>query len=180
MCGEVPAGFKKVQVFLRLGQNQTLLNQTLGTQIPHVHEVWLDEFSVRNPNGGGVNPDIMLLKFEGQLQNDITGANGDQGHPLYIDNASLTHVVYQRPRLVCAKHILSMQQITISVKNIDGTTPTFDDMNISLTFVCRDGTWTHTKAVANDRFFSMARFAYDGEAPEPQNRQPPGQFLKGL
>lgn len=122
------------EVAVRLGANQITAHVDLGKKLEHIIELRIDEYAVRTPNGGAVTPSLWRLWIKGFYPEITTNANG-RGYPIVIDNATLTHVVYTRPRVMSTQNNGEMNHLDIEIRDENGAAVTFDDATFYLTFV---------------------------------------------
>ena len=88
-------------VVVRLGANENRTRVTLGKQLNHVKEVHLNEYAIRNPNGGALTPSLWRFNFNGgDFYSEVTTNAQGSGYPFVIDSATMVHVIYTRPRVM--------------------------------------------------------------------------------
>ncbi len=123
-------------VVVRLGANESVGRVSLGKNVNSVVEVHLNEYAVRNPNGGAVTPSLWRLYFRGDFFSETTTNALGRGYPIVIDNAVMTHVVYTRPRVMSRANKGKIDWLQFEIRDEAGNTVTFDDATFYISFVC--------------------------------------------
>jgi len=140
MCGEIPAGHTGYTQCIRLTEASARV--ALNQQLKNVTEIRLDEYAIRNPNGGAIAPDLWRIEFVGNLQPHINTNAAGRGYPILVDNTVQTHVIYDRPRLMYSPTAVNtLSSIQLRIADETGALVTFDAMTIFITVVCIDEHW---------------------------------------
>lgn len=148
MCGDLPAGHKKYTVCMRLGANADTGRVFIVGKIDNVKEVWLEEYAIRDPNGAAVTPSLWKLNMGGFGTHVETSSGAGTGYPLVIDNASLTHVVFTRPRVMSIDGKAAVTSFEYSLTDADtGAAATFLDATFYVSFIYEIEGWSEKKAM---------------------------------
>lgn len=145
MCGEIPLDCSAYTVTVTLGQNETQKLIRLPRIFENVIEVRLDEYAIRAPNNSSVAPMFWHLKFRDLLATDHITDNQRSGYPIVIDNATLTHVYFQRPRVIAHQQHKGLQQFQLELQRPDDGAIVFEEMILYLTLVVRDNKVDYSK-----------------------------------
>ena len=127
--------FKTHEVVARLGANGVNARIDIGKKLEHIVELRLDEYAIRTPNGGAVTPSLWRLWFKGRFYEEATTNANGRGYPIVIDNATLTHVVYTRPRVISTQANGEMNHLEFEIRDENGAAVTFADATFYFTFV---------------------------------------------
>ena len=123
-------------VTIALGANENSTRVSLGKRLEYIKEVHLNEYAVRNPNGGSVDPSRWRIFFRGDFYDESTGNGRGKGYTFIIDNATLTHVIYTRPRVISRSGKGMCSWLQFEIKDENGNDVTFDEATFYLSFVC--------------------------------------------
>lgn len=165
-------------VVLRLGQNEASGRVSVGKQLADIIEVRIDEYAVRNPNGGAVTPSLWRLWFHDDFyQEPTTNARG-RGYPIVIDNATVTHVVYTRPRVISRKQKEMLNWLQYEIRDENNNLVTFDDATFYLSFVTRAADWSEQQVMQEHWQYRttpwpIVNHAYTTSVPDEVYGKPP-------
>lgn len=165
MCGTIPAGHKAYTIMIRLGANENVTRVKLDQNLSHIRQIRLDEYAIRNPNGGAVDPDLWRIDFQGTFYSSLTTNATGIGYPIIVDNSVLTHVVYTRPRIMSEEHHAKMTFLQLSIKDENGANVTFDTMTLFITVVCQLPTWSADRVMAQTHLIPVDNFDNDARVP---------------
>jgi hypothetical protein len=179
MCGEIPEGCSAHTVSVRLLANQNRVTVRFNRQFKRVKSVWLDEYVVRLPTGGAVNPSFFLLKFGDHLATDHINNLDRAGYPIAINNSTLTHVVYQRPRVISAQEHGGLSSFQIEVQTPTAGAAVFDEIILWMTIVVKDGHVNYDAQRAE--MANLPRFTdYQNDYRNPEFSVPVSQIVAAL
>ncbi len=121
-----------------LGQNETDVQINLQRKFNNVVMLRIDEFLIVNPNGGAVVPPVYLIDFGEHLSTDNVNTNARSGWPIAIDNATVTHTVYEKTRDIALQTEAELNNVRIRVRDLNGATPTYDNLVIWAEVIVRE------------------------------------------
>lgn len=124
--------FETHEVAIRLTANRSKVS--LGKKLEHVTEIRLDEYAINTP---GAVSTMWRLDFGQGIFSELTSNATGLGYPIVVDNATLTHVLYERPRVVSTQQFGEMNTINVNIVDGSGAAVTFTDMVLYLSFVCQ-------------------------------------------
>lgn len=165
MCGDLGPGQSAHTVCVRLGANETEARVSVGKRLEHVVEVWLDEYAIDTPNGGGIAPDMWRIKVLDNLYPKMTTNATGTGHPILVDNATYTHHEYQRPRVLSEQNKASLNFIQLQITDNTGAPVVFTSMTLFLTIITQDPTWSPDRVLAQKLLLPVDRIANDAQIP---------------
>lgn len=111
----------------------------LGRKLEHVKRVLLREYAIHRPNGGAIAPNVYKLQFRNQdfYPHEASNSDGPQGTVLIINNAAVTHVVYNyEPRVLSTSNKGWCTKVELAVLLETGAPATFDSATFVLEFQC--------------------------------------------
>jgi hypothetical protein len=143
-------------VTVALGANENAARVSLGKRLEHIREVHLNEYAIRNPNGGAVNPSRWRIYFHGDFYDESTTNGRGKGYTFIVDNATLTHVIYTRPRVISRANKGIASYLQFEIKDENGVDVTFDEATFYLSFVCEIPT-TSLQQIERDHEMDVRR-----------------------
>ncbi len=147
MCGDLKPGHKAHYVVVRLQANESNTPIALGDQFDKVKEVWLTEYAIRAPNTAALVPDLWRISFDNGVATTVKSNAGGRGYPIVINNSSMTHVVYNTPRVVSTEQKGRWDWTRIVIQDENGASVTFSDATFFFTIVCEDSEWSVADAM---------------------------------
>ena len=161
---DIKRGYYRVDAALRFETNQNSVTITLPQRLEHVVEMHINEYIVRTPNGGALTPDIWKMTFPDMITpNHIS--NMGTGYPFAIDNATLTHVVYDTPRVVSLTNKGWITTLRVELTALNGPAQ-FADATFWISFICKNGSWDPAQIMAADIATpKIPSFPFDGRQP---------------
>lgn len=126
----------------------------LGRKLEHVKRVTLREYAIHRPNGGAIAPNVFKLQVRNQdfYPHEASNSNGPAGTVLVIDNAAVTHVVYDfHPRIISSspKGMLSKLELALVLET--GAAATFDSATFVFEFECFTPAFSPERVLWDDR-----------------------------
>ena len=163
MC--VEDGYTEHVVCIRLGTNGTRVRVPLNTHLVHITQIRLHEYAIAAPNGSSLSETLWRLNFIGDMQSAVSTNAGGAGYPLVIDNASMTHVRYDEPRVMFNVTKPALNFVEIELKTPAGADVTFADATFYVGIVCRDPEWSDTVVMARHHLQPVDNIDNDGRVP---------------
>ena len=124
-------------VVIALGNDENTGRFSMGKRIEYIKEVHLNEYAIENPNGGAIAPHRWRIWFHGDFFSEPTTNMKGRGYPFIVDNATMTHVVYTRPRVISRTGKGMLSWLQFEIKDENGLDVTFDSATFYLSFVCQ-------------------------------------------
>ena len=150
MCGEVPAGHYAIDVVVHLAANQTNVVIPLPRKMEWLSEIWLNEYQVI----GSPSIGLFRLNLKNLLQQqEVTNAVGE-GYCVLVDSTVVSHIVYQKPRVVTVNKRGQVHQLEVNLQDVTGNAlavPTFTSATFMFTFIMRDPHWSPEHTIAGDK-----------------------------
>lgn len=159
MCGEIPNGHwaKDVVLHFTVGNSLALLN--LDTTLDHIVEIRVNEICVEEPNGGTISPNMWRVQLGPNLETNEASNAGGYGWAFNIDDAVVTHTVFDRPRVITLNNRGKLNIINARMFSIDEnnrvTNATFKSATLHLTFVMKKALWVPEVFLEEDRTFPL-------------------------
>lgn len=126
----------------------------LGRKLEHVSKVLLREYAIHRPNGGAIAPNVYKLQFRNQdfYPHEASNSDGPHGTVLVINNAAVTHVVYDyQPRILSSSNKGMCSKVELAVLLETGAPATFDSATFVLEFVCHSPAFNAQRVLWDDQ-----------------------------
>ncbi len=155
MCGEIPKGHYGKDVVLHFETNNNFARLDFPYTFEHITEIRINEITIVDPNAGLAVPNLWRIEFTPLMETVQVCTAGGAGYAFNINSATISHVSYDRPRVVSVNNRAQMSSIsgrlvTVSPVGVVGD-PVFTDATFNLTFIMKNPTWVPEKIMALDK-----------------------------
>lgn len=137
-----------------VGTRYNRVTVPLSRMLEHVQEVWLTEYSVRNPTSTAPGSDLWRVNLiNSNLVADVNTNAAGSGHCIVVPQfaAGDQHKIYDTPRVFSIANRSALTSIEVEVTDEFGRDVSFEQMSIFLTIVTRNPEWSVQQVVANSR-----------------------------
>lgn len=134
MCGEIEDWQESHTLTVRLGSNAGKNVIRLNAILAQCEEIRLDEIFLKNFNGGVSTS--FYLDFEISGMSSGFASNENRSGLLVAYDSLNPRQYYSRPK-VLSKGMTNLSGFTMSILLPDGSVPTFSEVALMMTIVCR-------------------------------------------
>lgn len=164
MCRGVKPGEEIHEIVVRLGTDETDVKVTCGRQLERVDRILLTEYHLNTPNGGAAvvaGTDHLTVQFQGRLHAAPTGnlPGGNNLLALGVDNAAITHRIYDDARIWTRDVDMGFNSFEIRVRNINETVPTYLSLTLYINVICKIPGWIPKAQMLGSYLTTDASFA---------------------
>ena len=145
MCGDLKQGQTAHFVCVRLDANETDVRIQLGRRLEHVSEVFCTQYCVVGGNGANT---VWNLEFKGNLYVAQTSNKNSGTWQFPVPDSTYFHLDYNRPQLISNQRELTMENLTLQVRDGSGAAPTFTEAVFYFTIICDDPSWSASRVMA--------------------------------
>lgn len=150
MCGDLKPGESAAQLVVHFLSGTTSARVVLNTRLEHIVEWRLTDYSIVNPNGGALTPNMWKFEIVG-IPEFETSNTGVPGFAITMNSATATWAHYDNPRVISKFNSGYVNTINCQLRTYAGAAAAFDEATFHFTIVTKDAKFRPQQYMLDDR-----------------------------